>query len=71
METRYIKAGKALYELKYRRVDEKVINLALSAQPTIASFQEFCNSVGINYELNYITEYCNRSMVMHHAVFEN
>lgn len=71
METKYVKVADSLYEVKYKRRDEKVITLALSTQPKLADFVKFCDTLGLHYEVNYITKYCNRSMVMHHAVFEN
>lgn len=67
---RYVKVADSLYEITFKEVDEKVINLALSSQPTLASFIQFCDSVGIDYDVKYISKYCDSSMVMHHAVFE-
>lgn len=71
MEIRYVKVADSLYEIKYRRVDEKVITLALSVKPTLRAFQQFCDKLSLDYEVRYVTKYCQRSMVMHHAVFEN
>lgn len=71
MVNKYVKVANLLYELKYKESEEKVITLALSTQPTLETFRNFCNTLGLNYELNYIGKYCNRSTIMHHAVFEN
>lgn len=71
MLTKYVKVADSLYELKYTEAEEKVITLALSTQPTLEAFTHLCDTLGLKYEVNYVTKYCQRSMVMHHAVFEN
>lgn len=68
--TKYIKLFDSIYELSFDPKDKDFVFLALSSQPTLHTFEEFCLSWNVKFSLNRLGPYCQKSEIMNSLIFK-